>query len=34
MTTGDVTAFERIAVRMFGDAFPAVEPVELEPVAR
>lgn len=29
MTTGDVTAFERIAARMFGDAFPAVEAIEL-----
>ena len=33
MTTGDVAAFERIAGRMFGAAFPAVEPVELEPAA-
>ncbi len=34
MTTGDVAAFERIAARMFGDAFPGVEAIELEPVAR
>jgi glutamate racemase len=34
MTTGDVAAFERIALRMFGDAFPTVEAIELEPVAR
>ena len=34
MTTGDVAAFERIAARMFGDAFPTVEAISLEPVAR
>jgi len=34
MTTGDVAAFERIALRMFGDAFPTVEAIALEPVAR
>jgi len=34
MTTGDVAAFERIAARMFGDAFPVVEAIVLEPVAR
>ena len=34
LTTGDVDAFERIAVRMFGDAFPAVESTDLEDVAR
>jgi glutamate racemase len=33
LTTGDAAAFERIATRMFGDALPAVEVVELEPVA-
>jgi glutamate racemase len=33
MTTGDVAVFERIAARMFGTAFPAVEAIELEPVA-
>ncbi len=34
MTTGDPAAFELIAGRMFGEAFPAVEAIELEPVAR
>ncbi len=34
MTTGDVAAFAGIAVRMFGDAFPRVEAIELEVVAR
>ncbi|MDA8237173.1 MAG: glutamate racemase [Chloroflexi bacterium] len=34
MTTGDLAAFERIAARMFGGAFPVVEAVELEPLAR
>jgi glutamate racemase len=34
LTTGDVGAFERIAARMFGDAFPTVEAIELEAVAR
>jgi glutamate racemase len=34
MTTGDPAVFERIAGRMFGDAFPAVEAIELEPAAR
>ena len=34
MTTGDPGAFAGIARRMFGDAFPTVEAVELEPVTR
>jgi glutamate racemase len=34
MTTGDVGAFARIAARMFGDAFPRVEAISLEPIAR
>ncbi len=34
LTTGDVAAFERIAARMFGDAFPAVEAIALGPAAR
>jgi glutamate racemase len=34
MTTGDPAAFESIAGRMFGEAFPAVEAIELGPVAR
>ncbi len=34
MTTGDPAAFELIAGRMFGEVFPAVEAIELEPVAR
>jgi glutamate racemase len=34
MTTGDVAAFERVAVRMFGDAFPAVEAIELQAASR
>ena len=34
MTTGDVAVFARIAARMFGDAFPAVEAISLEPVTR
>jgi glutamate racemase len=29
LTTGDVDAFERIAARMFGEAFPEVEAIEL-----
>jgi glutamate racemase len=32
LTTGDVAAFARVAGRMFGDALPAVEGVELEPL--
>ena len=27
LTTGDVAAFRRIAERLFGDLFPAIEPV-------
>lgn len=34
LTTGDVVAFERIASRMFGGAFPVVEAILLEPGAR
>jgi len=34
MTTGDPAAFELIAGRMFGDAFPTVETIELGPAAR
>jgi glutamate racemase len=34
LTTGDAAVFERIATRMFGDAMPAVEVVDLETVAR
>ena len=34
MTTGDVAAFAGIAGRMFGDVFPSVEAVELEPARR
>jgi hypothetical protein len=30
LTTGDVELFRTVAERMFGDAFPDVEPVELE----
>lgn len=33
MTTGDVAAFTLVAGRMFGDALPQVEAVELEPLA-
>jgi glutamate racemase len=34
MTTGDVAAFERIAGRMFGGAFAAVEATDLAPAPR
>ena len=34
LTTGDADRFRTIAARMFGDAFPDVEPVELGAVAR
>jgi glutamate racemase len=34
LTTGDPERFRSIAARMFGDAFPDVEPVELGVVAR
>ena len=34
LTTGDPERFRSIAARMFGDAFPEVEPVELGAVAR
>jgi glutamate racemase len=34
LTTGDAERFRTIAARMFGDAFPDVETVELEAVAR
>ena len=34
LTTGDPELFRSIAARMFGDAFPDVEPVELGVVAR
>jgi glutamate racemase len=34
LTTGDPERFRSIAARMFGDAFPDVEPVELGAVAR
>jgi glutamate racemase len=34
MTTGDVAVFAQIAARMFGDAFPSVEAIELEAAAR
>jgi glutamate racemase len=34
LTTGDADAFERVAGRMFGDAFPVVESIALEPLAR
>ena len=34
LTTGDPDRFRSIAARMFGDAFPDVEPVELGAVAR
>jgi glutamate racemase len=34
LTTGDADRFRTIAARMFGDAFPDVETVELEVVAR
>jgi len=34
LTTGDPEQFRSIAARMFGDAFPEVEPVELGVVAR
>ena len=34
LTTGDPAAFELIAGRMFGEAFPAVEAIVLEPVGR
>jgi hypothetical protein len=30
MTTGDVAAFRAVAERMFGEAFPDIEAVELE----
>ncbi len=33
LTTGDVDAFRSVAGRLFGDAFPDVEPVELAAVA-
>ena len=32
LTTGDVAAFARVASLMFGDALPAVEGVELDPL--
>jgi glutamate racemase len=34
LTTGDPERFRSIAARMFGDAFPEIEPVELGAVAR
>ena len=34
LTTGDADRFRAIAARMFGDAFPDVETVELGVVAR
>ena len=34
LTTGDADRFRTIAARMFGDAFPDVETVELGAVAR
>jgi glutamate racemase len=33
LTTGDVTAFERVARRLFGDELPRAEPIELGVVA-
>lgn len=33
LTTGDVGAFALVATRMFGDALPEIEAVELEPLA-
>jgi glutamate racemase len=33
LTTGDIPAFARVAGRMFGDALPAIEALELAPVA-
>jgi hypothetical protein len=34
LTTGDPELFRSIAARMFGDAFPDIEPVELGVAAR
>ena len=34
LTTGDVAAFRAVAERMFGEEFPDIEPVDLEPDSR
>lgn len=32
LTTGDVSAFRRTAQLLFGELFPSVEPVEVQPI--